>query len=317
MMCADLFGADPDSIDGFVATGGSESNSCAVRWAGEQFPGAPFIGGANMHYSLKRAMKVGGRELLEVEAGNGGEIDMGALGRVLAECKGRGIDAVCLMLVCGTTMSEAHDNIDAAIEELDRAGYDSEHRYIHVDAAYSGFVLPFLKDVDPGIRIDFGRQGLSSCSASLHKALGVSCPASIFIIKKNIPNPTFHEYIQTTDITLSCCRNGYPVFEAWAMLTHILGTGREEWSSRWQRGVAMAADFKTNLEKAGVVGVTHSPSSVTVVFPQPSEFLVLRYALVLQGGRAEIMFNFHNLDGVTSGLFLQEYLIWYAQRRDS
>lgn len=44
-------------------------------------------------------------------------------------CKDRGISAVCAILVCAMTMDEAHDNIDAAIEQLVTAGYDREHRY--------------------------------------------------------------------------------------------------------------------------------------------------------------------------------------------
>ncbi|CAN0409349.1 unnamed protein product, partial [Pylaiella littoralis] len=310
-MCAKLFGADPDDVDGYVATGSSESNACAVRWAGEKFPNAPFIGGASVHYSITRAVKVVGRELLQVEAEKGGAMDMDALAHVLAECKGRGVCEVIVMLVCGTTMGEGHDNIDAAIAQLDAAGYDRKHRYIHVDSAYSGFILPFLEGVDPGIRVDFRRQGLSSCSASLHKALGTSAPASVFLITKSIPKATFYEYVQTTDVTLSCSRNGHPAFEGWAMLTHILGTGRERWSARWQQGVSMAAQFATNLKEAGVVNVSHNESSVTVLFPEPSKLLVVRYSLVCQDGRAEIMFNFHNLDGKASNLFFAEYLEWY------
>ncbi|CAM9500154.1 unnamed protein product [Pylaiella littoralis] len=116
MMCADLFGADPDDVDGYVATGSSESNACAIRWACETFSSAPFIGGENMHFSIKRAIKVVGRELLQVKAEKGGEMDIDALGRGLAGCRDQGVSEVCVMLVCGTTMGEAHDNIDAAIK---------------------------------------------------------------------------------------------------------------------------------------------------------------------------------------------------------
>lgn len=71
-----------------------------------------------------------------------GDLDLAALAEKLDTLKGR---PVILVLICGTSIKGAHDDIVGAIHLPDAAGYGKDSRYVHVDGLLNAMVLPFLQ----------------------------------------------------------------------------------------------------------------------------------------------------------------------------
>lgn len=251
-------------------------------------------------------------------------MDMSNLERALSGAKANGLKQVCLLLVSGTTIYQAHDDIDEANKVLRRVGFSPEDVYIHVDAAYSGGYLWAIDDLTNGMRIDFEAQHLSSCSVSAQKALGSPTMGSVLLMKEEYLHGAYYEYIRSSDFTLSCCRLSRAATEIYYRLKYITGEGRLEWKSRWEDCIDAASDFALRLRQAGVDFVLNNPRSVTVVFPKPCEELVTRYFLVTANGRqefnepafiAEVMFNFHTEGSSVVDRFFDEYMSWYKEHK--
>ena len=214
-MMASLLGGD-GGAGGFITTGGTESNLAAMRLArntGRQAE-PEIIAPVTMHFSFRLGAELMGIRLVEIDVD-----DETYLPRI--EDVERAITPKTVGLVCSAPGGSfgVLDPVEAFADLARRTGL-----YLHVDAAFGGFILPFMRDLGHAIPpFDLSLDGVSSISTDGHK-LGLLPIATGFFLVKDAAIleaiPTERTLIHTTSST----KPGSRAAAAWATLKHL---GRE------------------------------------------------------------------------------------------
>lgn len=139
-------------------------------------------------------------------------------------------DTVAIVAVAGTTALGVVD----PIEEISEVA-EENHIYLHVDAAFGGFVLPFLSEIGYETpRFDFTLKGVSSMTTDPHKMGFCPIPSGgILFRKKNYIkyNSVKVPYLAggiATQGTVVGTRSGASACAVWALLRHLGRKGFRE-----------------------------------------------------------------------------------------
>jgi glutamate/tyrosine decarboxylase-like PLP-dependent enzyme len=205
-----LLGA-PDAT-GFITSGGSESTMCAILTARERAGrGGSVVFPANAHYSLPKLCRMFGLDPIVVPpAGD----RLYAVDPATYEAAIRP-DTIALVATAGTWAYGSIDPIEAIGEIATR-----HQLYLHIDAAFGGYILPFLERAgyDRTIRPwDFRARGVCSISADLHKNGMAPPPASTLFFREQ----AFLESAKAIcppNGTISGTRGTGPIAGAWTMV---------------------------------------------------------------------------------------------------
>ena len=214
-MMASLLGGDART-GGFMTTGGTESNVAALRLArntGRQAE-PEVIAPVTMHFSFRLGAELMGIRLVEVDVDD--ETYLPRIEDVEAAITPRTVGLVCS--APGGSFGVL-DPIEAFADLARRTGL-----YLHVDAAFGGFILPFMHDLGHDVPpFDLSLPGVSSISTDGHK-LGLLPIATGFFLVKDAAIlesiPTERTLIHTTSST----KPGSRAAAAWATMRHL---GRE------------------------------------------------------------------------------------------
>ena len=204
-----------DEATGFVTSGGSESNMCAIltakQRAGRVMGGGSVVFPAFAHYSLYKLCAMFGLDAIPVEpiAGSQCEIDPAAFEAAIRP------DTVALVATAGNW---AYGNIDP-IEAIGEIALRHDI-YFHVDGAFGGYILPFLErgGYDSTIRPwDFRVPGVCSITADLHKN-GMAPPPASTLFFRNAELLQHAKAICPPNGTISGTRGTGPIAGAWSMI---------------------------------------------------------------------------------------------------
>lgn len=150
---------------GYITTGGTESNIQALRTARQLKhvdPGkANIVLPESAHYSFDKAAQMLGVSLRRAPLDDEMKADMDAMAGLVDK------NTIALVAVAGTTEFGQVDPIPA----ISKLALD-ENIFLHVDAAFGGFVIPFMKDPSK-YRFDFELPGVMSIAIDPHK-MGMS-----------------------------------------------------------------------------------------------------------------------------------------------
>jgi tyrosine decarboxylase / aspartate 1-decarboxylase len=153
------------SAAGYITTGGTESNIQALRTARQLKhvdPGkANIVLPESAHYSFDKAAQMLGVELRRAPLDDAMRADVDAMAGLIDK------NTIALIAVAGTTEFGQVDPIPA----ISKLALD-EGVYLHIDAAFGGFVIPFLKD-PAKLKFDFEMPGVMSIAIDPHK-MGMS-----------------------------------------------------------------------------------------------------------------------------------------------
>ncbi len=216
-----LFGST--DIHGYVSSGGTEGNIMGMLLGREYFNHlnsgpVSIITSIFSHYSIRKAAwilnisreswrkcdicsNVFGRDVNHLFDSHGmygnsfdmigcndkGSISVDALERVILDRYSDGKRNFLIVLSYGNVMTGAVDNIDGIDKLLQRlqGNYQDANFYIHIDAAFGGFVVPFINNCTlPTKLLDF--KFVYSISLDPHKMGLAPYPAGVFLYKKNI-----------------------------------------------------------------------------------------------------------------------------------
>ncbi|HTY90928.1 MAG TPA: tyrosine decarboxylase MfnA [Methanocella sp.] len=150
---------------GYITTGGTESNIQALRSARQLKKVDP--GKANIvlpesaHYSFDKAAQMLGVTLRRAPLDDELKVDVDAMAGLIDR------NTIALVAIAGTTEFGQVDSIPA----IGKLALD-EDIFFHVDAAFGGFVIPFLKDSSK-LKFDFEVPGVMSVAIDPHK-MGMS-----------------------------------------------------------------------------------------------------------------------------------------------
>ncbi len=170
----ELFGNK--DIIGTFTTGGSESNLIAMRIAKKLRPeikNPEVVVSASAHISFDKAADMLGIKLRKVQLRDNFELDLNHFESLINK------NTCGVVGIAGTTSLGLID----PIEDMGKI-IEGENIFYHIDAAFGGFVLPFLKILNYKIPPwDFSVKAVSSITADPHKmGLGV-IPSGGFFVK--------------------------------------------------------------------------------------------------------------------------------------
>lgn len=293
---ADLTGAEAADTWGYVTNGGTEGNMYGLYLARELYPGGLVYYSEDTHYSVQKSLRVLGMRSIMIRSHESGAIDERDLYETLRIH--RDVPAI-LFLNVGTTMKGAIDDVLAVrhmLEDL-RLG---DH-YMHVDAALSGMILPFVEDAPAW---NFAA-GVDSLSISGHKFIGAPTPCGVVLARrKNVERIARSiEYVGVLDTTLTGSRNALSPLFLWYALERF---GRAGFTDLVARCLDLAAYTAERLRAAGVPAAL-GRHSVTVVFPRPSDEVVLRWQIAPLQGIGHIVIMPHVTQGMIDA-FVDDYL---------
>lgn len=202
---------------GFITAGGSESNMCAILTAKQRSGrrGGSVVFPDNGHYSLHKLCGMFDLDPIAVPAPEGrlDEVDSAAIEAAIRP------DTIAIIATAGTWAYGSVDPIEAIGEIAERHGL-----YLHVDAAFGGFILPFLQRSGYDRTIpawDFRVPAVCSISADLHKN-GMAPPPAGMLIFRDPDLLAAAKKICPPNGTMSGTRGTGPIAGAWAMV-ELLG----------------------------------------------------------------------------------------------
>ena len=174
-----------DNAYGNIVTGGTEANIMAIRAArnhARKYKGivdGEIIISEAAHFSFKKAADMLNLRIVEAKLDDDYKMDVESLKDSISD------KTVAIVAIAGTTELGLID----PIEEISKIAHEN-NIYFHVDAAFGGFSIPFLKEIGFDLPVfDFSLEGVCSITVDPHKMGLAPIPAGGIIFRKE-------EYLQ-------------------------------------------------------------------------------------------------------------------------
>ena len=160
------------NVAGGILSGGTEANITAL-WIARNITGKKkVILPKSAHFSFHKACDILAMEPVMVDLDDNYTID---IEQVEAKIDN---DLCAIVGIAGTTELGAVDDIEALADLL------PEKAFLHVDAAFGGFVLPFLKDLGIDVpKYDFAISEVSSMTSDPHKMGMSTIPSGALLVR--------------------------------------------------------------------------------------------------------------------------------------
>ena len=169
-----------DNAYGNIVTGGTEANIMAIRAArnhARKYKGitdGEIIIPDSAHFSFKKAADMLNLKIVEAKLDENYKIDVESLKDVISD------NTVAIVAIAGTTELGLID----PIEEISEIAFEN-NIYFHVDAAFGGFSIPFLRQAGYDLPVfDFSLDGVCSITVDPHKMGLAPIPAGGIIFRK-------------------------------------------------------------------------------------------------------------------------------------
>ncbi len=207
---------NPDAY-GNIVTGGTEANFLAL-WAYRELSGKhTIIVPETAHFSLYKSANILNLTVKTVRVNEQRQMDIAETEKAIDD------DTFCIVGIAGTTELGVID----PISEL--SDLCLKHKlYLHIDAAFGGFVIPFMKDMGYDVAdFDFALPGVSSITIDPHKMGMCPIPAGGILFrnkeltKKIEWSVSYLSGGHTAQTTFVSSRSGASVVAVWGMLNYL------------------------------------------------------------------------------------------------
>jgi len=208
-----------ENASGHLVTGGTEANIMAMAVAKylfqEKHEGVPeIILPESAHFSFKKIISMLSLEAKVVPLDENYKMDVSKIEDLITE------NTMAIVAIAGTTELGLIDDI----EKISEIAY-SHDIYLHIDAAFGGFVIPFLDDEHKGdLNFDFKCKGVSSMTIDPHKMGLAPVPAGGILFrhaehleKLAVKTPYLSKNKQTTIVGT---RTGAATAATWTLLNY-------------------------------------------------------------------------------------------------
>jgi len=253
LLATDIFKAEKNSTDGYVASGGTEANFQGI-WVYRNLFMTEFdakldeIGvlfSEDAHYSVNKSCNILGLKPVRIDVDeNTREWDLKDLEAKMKDSKS--IKYWITFITMGTTMFGSVDDPDPIIDTIKKQGKEFK---VHVDAAYGGFIYPFT---NPDNKLSFENEHIGSFSVDGHKMLQSPYGTGIFICRKDLIHYTQTEdasYVHGTDFTFCGSRSGANAVAIWMiMMTY----GFEGWKFQCEKLLDRKERIAGKYEELGI-----------------------------------------------------------------
>ncbi|MBB4807287.1 glutamate/tyrosine decarboxylase-like PLP-dependent enzyme [Chryseobacterium defluvii] len=284
-ICAEeIFGAEESGYDGYVAPGGTEANIQA-QWMyrnyfmQEKNAGTSEIGvvfSEDAHYSVYKGANLLGIHPIAVKVNhNDRKVLLEDLHKQLKESYDKGIRYLIIHLSMGTTIFGSIDEPQSFLEVVKQY---FEHYFVHVDAAFGGFIYPFSAQKTD---LTFRNPEISSITIDGHKMLQSPYGTGIFLCRKGLIEKVQTPeaaYVYGSDFTLCGSRSGANAISIWMILmTH----GSEGWTEIIQKLTGLTDYLCNALDEMGVKYYRNPYMNIVAIDSNDvSEELAKQYYLV-------------------------------------
>ena len=216
-MLLDLMHAPKKNAMGLITSGGTEGNITAMRVAREISGKNEILLSESAHFSFQKIASLMNMKLIPIQLNKQYCIDMQKLKKHLI--KNNNVAAV--VGVAGSTELGTVDNIPVLSEMC-----EDEHIFLHIDAAFGGFVIPFLKELEFDIPdFDFKLDGVDSIEIDAHKMGCSVIPMGTLLIRNkhwleeiNVESPCVSTEKQASILGT---RPGAAVAAAYAVMNYL------------------------------------------------------------------------------------------------
>ena len=254
-----------DKAYGNIVTGGTEANLMAIRAArnhARKYKGivdGEIIIPDSAHFSFKKAADMLNLKIVEVSIDDNYKIDVESLKSVISD------KTVAIVAIAGTTELGLID----PIEEISEIAFEN-NIYFHVDAAFGGFSIPFLREAGYDLPVfDFSLPGVCSITVDPHKMGLAPIPAGGIIFR-------CEEYLEVmavdspyltvkTQSTIVGTRLGASSAATYAIMKYF---GKEGYSKLAQEVMENTKYLASNLKKLGYE-IVCEPELNIVAFNHP------------------------------------------------
>jgi len=163
----------PKHHSGQIVSGGTEGNITAIWLARQHSQGDHIIVPSSAHFSFKKIGSLMGLKIVDIPLTKDYVMDVELLQEKINH------KTVAVVGIAGSTELGAVDPIEKIASICKENGV-----FCHVDAAFGGFVLPFLKKLNyPIPKWDFEVSGVSSISLDAHKMGFAAIPLGLLMIR--------------------------------------------------------------------------------------------------------------------------------------
>ncbi len=161
-----------ESLPGLTVSGGTEANITAL-WIAKKATGkTEVIFPRSAHFSFLKAADILGLKAIEVDLTEKFQMDISEVEKNLSK------DIAAVVAIAGTTEFGVIDPIEELAELCGET-------LLHVDAAFGGFVIPFLADLGYDIpRFDFELENVDFMSIDPHKMGLATIPSGVLLMRR-------------------------------------------------------------------------------------------------------------------------------------
>ena len=226
----------PPGYAGVMTSGGTESNITALWVFREASNKVNVVLPRHAHFSFEKALSMLKMKAIVV----GGKYNMKARDFKKAVNE----KTCCGVAIAGNTTYGYVDEI----EEIADFCHD-ENIFLHVDAAFGGFVLPFMEDAP---KFDFSLKGVSSIATDAHKMGLAPIPAGFLFFRKNwlnlirVRSKCTHTKYQASMLGT---RPGAAAAAAYAVMRHI---GMDGYRKIVKKCLSVTAHLIRKLDEFGI-----------------------------------------------------------------
>jgi len=198
---------------GYLTTGGTESNIQALRTARnikkKKHPN--MVLPASAHFSFDKIADILGIEIRKASLDREFKVDIDSVGNLIDK------NTIALVGIAGSTEFGQIDPVDKLAELA-----LSNDLFLHVDAAFGGFVIPYL---DKKYDFDFSVKGVTSITSDPHKMGMSTIPAGGLLFKDEaclLPLEIDTPYLTIRkQHSLAGTRSGAAVAATYAVMKHL------------------------------------------------------------------------------------------------
>jgi tyrosine decarboxylase/aspartate 1-decarboxylase len=241
---------------GQIVTGGTEANLIAMAVARNMrmdVKRPAIIVPKSAHVSFDKAASLLCLQKTKVGLTKSFQMDVSELKRSITS------DTVAIVAVAGTTVLGVVD----PIEEISEIALDNGV-YLHIDAAFGGFVLPFLNEIGYKTpKFDFQLKGVSSMTIDPHKMGFCPIPSGGILFRNR--NYIRHNSVKVpylaggiaTQGTIVGTRSGASACAVWALLKHL---GREGFRDAVKHCMELTGYLVEKIENLNGVQLVAQPT---------------------------------------------------------
>jgi tyrosine decarboxylase/aspartate 1-decarboxylase len=239
---SDLLNA-PKTSTGLIGSGGTESNITAIWLAKNITRKNEIIVPESAHFSFEKIKSLMDIKLKVIPQNKDYIIDINNLRKKISK------ETAAIVGIAGSTELGTIDPI-ADLNDI----CDDENIFLHIDAAFGGFVIPFLKELGYNVSdFDFNLKNVSSISIDAHKMGYSAIPLGILLVRRekwlkeiSVETPYISSKRQAG---LLATRSGGPVAAAYAVTKYF---GKNGYKNLIERCMSVTNYTQEKIENLGL-----------------------------------------------------------------